>query len=94
MLFKIPFFAAKKIRKIPKEIFEDGYRFGKISFKVESLFTSISLSTTINIILDWIYNQKLLTIKIKKPTTKKLLKDCCTKNAFTFNNVTYQWDHV
>lgn len=86
MLFKIPFFVAKKIRKIPKEIFED--------VKVESLFTSISLSTTINIILDWIYNQKLLTIKIKKPTTKKLLKDCCTKNAFTFNNVTYQWDHV
>ena len=38
------FFAAKKIREIPKEIFEDRYRF--VSFELESLFTSIPLSRT------------------------------------------------
>ena len=82
------FCAAKKIREIPKELFEDGYRF--ISFDAESLFTSVPLSRTINIILDRIYNQNLLTTNMKKRTLKKLLKDCCTKNAFTFNNVIYE----
>ena len=57
---------------------------------IESLFTSIPLSRTVNIILDRIYNQNLLTTNIKKRTLKKLLKDCCTKNAFTFNNVIYE----
>ena len=56
----------------------------------DSLFTSIPLSRTINIILDRIYNQNLLTTNIKKRTLKKLLKDCCTKSAFTFNNVIYE----
>ena len=53
------FYAAKKIREIPKELFEGGYR--RVSVDVESLFTSNSLSRTINIILDRIYNQNLLT---------------------------------
>ena len=61
-----------------------------VLFDVESLFTSIPLSRTINIILDRIYNQNLLKTNIKKPALKKQLKDCCTKNAFTFNNVIYE----
>ena len=32
----------------------------------------------------------MLTTNIKKRTLKKLLKDCCNKNAFTFNNVIYE----
>ena len=48
------------------------------------------LNKTINIILDCIYNKELLNTNIKKGTTKKLLKDCCTKNALTFNNVIYE----
>ena len=82
------FCAAKKIREIPKELFEDGYRF--VSFDAESLFSSIPLSRTINIILDRIYNQNLLTTNIKKLTLRKLLKDCCTKNEFIFNNIIYE----
>ena len=27
---------------------------------------------------------------MKKRTMKKLLKDCCTKNAFSFNNTIYE----
>ena len=31
-----------------------------------------------------------MNTNIKKRTMKKLLKDCCTKNALTLNNVTYE----
>ena len=79
--------AANKVREIPKELFDEGYRF--VSFDVESLFTSVPLNKT-NIILDHIYNKKLLNTNIKKRTMKKLLKDCCSKNALTFNNVIYK----
>ena len=51
---------------------------------------SIHLSRTINVILNRIYNQNLLTTNIKKRTLKKLLKNCCTKNAPTFNNIVYE----
>ena len=67
------FSAANKIREIPKEIFDDGYRF--VSFDVESLFKSVPLNKTINIILDCVYNKKLLNTNIKKQAMKKLLKD-------------------
>ena len=80
--------AANMIREMPKELFDQGYRF--VSFDVESLFTSVPLSKISNIISDWIYNKKLLKIIIKKRTMKKLLKDCCTKSAFSFNNTIYK----
>ena len=51
------FCAAKKMREIPKELFEVGYRF--VSFDGEPLFTGIPLSRTIKIILDRIYNQNI-----------------------------------
>ena len=79
---------ANKIREIPKELLDHGYRF--VSFDVELLFTLVPLSKTINIILDRIYNKKLLKTNIKKQTVKKLLKDCCTKNVFSFNNTIYK----
>ena len=47
---KDSFTAANKIREIPKKLFDHGYQF--VSFDVESLFTSVPLSKTINIILD------------------------------------------
>ena len=39
-------------------MFEEGYQF--VSFDIESLFTNVPLSKTINIILDRVYRQKLL----------------------------------
>ena len=80
--------AAYKIREIPEELFDDGYRF--VSFDVESLFTSVPLSKRINIILDQIHNKKLLKTNIKKRAIKELLKGCCTKSAFSFNNTIYK----
>ena len=85
---KDSFTAVNKIREILKELFDHGYRF--VSFDVESLFTSVPLSKTFNIILDRIYNKKLLKTNMKKRTMKKLLKDCCTKNAFSSNNTIYE----
>ena len=85
---KDSFAAANKIREISKELFDHGYRF--VSFDVESLFTSIPLSKTINIILDRIYNKKPLKTNIEKRTMKKFLTDCCTKNTFSFNNTIYE----
>ena len=61
-IFQDSFCAFKKIRKIPKELFEDGYRF--VSFDAVSLFTNIPLSKTISNILDRIYNQNLLRTNI------------------------------
>ena len=87
-MVKDSFAAANKIREISKELFDHGYRF--VSFDVESLFTSIPLSKTINIILDRIYNKKLLKTNIEKRTMKKFLTDCCTKNTFSFNNTIYE----
>ena len=85
---KDSFTAANMIRDVPKELFDQDYRFD--SFDLESLFTSVPLSKTINIILDRIYNKKLLKTNIKKRTIKKLLKDCCTKNALSLNNTIYE----
>ena len=85
---KDSFTAANMIKEIPKELFDQGYRF--VSFNVESLFTSVRLSKTTKIILDWIYNKKLLKTNTKKRTMKKLLEDCCPKNAFSFNNNIYE----
>ena len=85
---KDSFTAANIIRDVPKELFDQDYRFD--SFDLESLFTSVPLSKTIYIILDRIYNKKLLKTNIKKRTIKKLLKDCCTKNALSLNNTIYE----
>ena len=77
-MVKDTFTAANKIREILKDLFDHSYQFA--SFDVESLFTSVPLSKTINIILDKIYN------KYQETSNGNFLKDCCTKNAFSFNN--------
>ena len=66
---KDTFTAANKIREIPKELFDHGYRY--VSFDVESLFTSVHLSKTINIILDEMYNKKLLKKKHQETSNEK-----------------------
>ena len=82
------FDAANKIKSILPKVFNDGYIFA--SFNVESLFTNVPLQRTINIILDRVYNNKLVTTQLKKPTLKKLIKDTCSKIVFSANNKLYQ----
>ena len=41
-------------------------------------------------ILDKVYKEKVLSTTLSKRTLKKLIIDCCTKNAFTFNNKFYE----
>ena len=55
-----------------------------------SLFTNVLLNRTIKIILDRVYNQKLINTNIKRRTLKKLVIDTCTKTVFSSNGLLYQ----
>ena len=60
-----------------------------VSFDVKSLFTSVPLTETIDIILDRVYNRKEISTALTKNEIKKLLT-LCTKNVhFTLNNEIY-----
>ena len=72
---------------ISKIKLEEGYQFLS---DVESLFTNVPLSKTINIILKRIRWQKLLKANLKKRTMKKLLIGSCNKTAFSYDNIFYQ----
>ena len=85
---KDSFDAVKRIRSIPHELFDEDYQF--VSFDVQSLFTNVPIKKTINIILDRVYNKKLINTKLKKRKMKKLLLDSCTKTAFSFDNILYE----
>ena len=85
---KDSFDAATRINNIPKDLLESNHKF--ISFDVESLFTNVPISKTINIILKRIYDDKLISTNLRKRTLKKLILDTCTKTAFTFNNKLYE----
>ena len=54
-----------------------------------SLFTNFSLERTVKIILDRIYKDDLITTTLKKLTLKKLILDCCSKTAFSFDEKIY-----
>ena len=45
-----------------------------VSFDVVSLFTSVPLDFTLNLILDEIYREKLFKTKLKRAGMKKLLE--------------------
>ncbi len=85
---KDSFEAVDRIHAIPDKLFEEGYHY--VSFDVTSLFTSVPLDKTIKIILQRIYEEKVIDTRLKKNTLKKLLKDACMKTAFSFNDVIYK----
>ena len=85
---KDTFEAVNKIRSIPPELFEQGYRY--YSLDVVSLFTNVPLNRTIKIILKRVYEEKLLATKLRRNTLKKLIKDTCIKTAFSCNNKLYK----
>ena len=61
-----------------------------MSFDVTSLFTNVPLEKTINILLDCIYNQHVVTTNLSKRSLHKLIKETCTKTAFLSNNKVYE----
>ena len=75
--------AVDRIRSIPTELFDEGYRY--FSFDITLLFTNVPLNKTINIILHRIYKENLVKTNMRKSTLKKLIKDSCTKTAFSFD---------
>ena len=85
---KDTFDAANRIQAISPALFAEGYEF--VSFDVESLFTNVPLQRTLKIIIDRIYNKKLVKTKLKKSTLRKLTRDTCTKTVFSCNNKLYE----
>ena len=81
---KDSFEAVNMIHKIPPELLIKGIDI--FLFDV-TLFTNAPLNKTVNIILERIYKEKLVNTKLRKNTLKKLIKDCCTKTAFSFNGI-------
>ena len=57
-----------------------------ISFDVKSLFTSIRLDKTIEIILQRIYNRNEITTQIPKKVMKELLLLCKKEVHFAYSN--------
>ena len=85
---KDSFDAAQRIQQIPQNLFDEGYRY--VSFDAVSLFTNVPLKRTVDVILDRVYNDKLIKTKLVKRTLKKLINDCCKKTPFSFNNQIYK----
>lgn len=59
------------------------------SIDIVSLFTNVPLTYTRDVILDLIYNEKLISTNIKRADMCKLIDLACTCN-FSFNGVIYQ----
>ena len=78
--------------KIKRELIPVGFTMA--SPDVKSLFTSIRLAETIDIILDRIYNHKEISTVLTKNEMRNLLT-LCTKNVhFTLNEIYVQNDTV
>ena len=80
------FKAADHIHSITTKLFGKGY--GYFLFYVTSLFTSVPLNKTINIILQRINKERSAkTNKRKsKSTLRGLIKNSCIKTPFLFND--------
>ena len=81
--FKDSFETFNIILKTPPELFDQDCQY--FSFEVTSLFTNVHLQQTIDTIQEQSYKGKLINTKLRNNIFKKLVKDCCTKTAFSFN---------
>ena len=76
------------IDRIRQKGIPQGYEM--VSFDVVSLFTSVPLDYTINLILDKIYREKRVKTKLKRGEMKKLLEICTKDMHFSFNSEIYR----
>ena len=61
-----------------------------ISFDVVSLFTSVPLDFTIDLILEKVYKDKAIKTKLKRDELRKLLEICTKEMHFSFNGEIYK----
>ena len=61
-----------------------------VSFDVVSLFTSVPLDYTINVILDKVYKDKRINTKFSRDEMHALLDLCTKKMHFSFNGKIYK----
>ena len=76
------------INKLKQMKIDNGYRM--VSLDVVSLFTSVPLDYTINIILDKVYKDKMVKTKLSRSELKTLLELCTKEMHFSFNNKVYK----
>ena len=76
------------IKSIKHEKSPAGYQM--ISFEVKSLFISIPLDKTIEIILQRIYNRNKIITQNPKKVFKELLLLCTSKLHFAYSNGVHQ----
>ena len=76
------------IVKLKKMKIQSGYKM--VSFDVVSLFTSVPLDYTINVILDKVYKDKRINTKFSRDEMHALLDLCTKKMHFSFNGKIYK----
>ena len=76
------------IDKLKTMRISEGYKM--VSLDVVSLFTSVPLDYTINLILDKVFKDKLVKTKLSRAELKELLELCTKKMHFSFNNKVYK----
>ena len=76
------------IDKLKQLKIDEGYKM--VSLDVVSLFTSVPLDYTINVILDQIYKDKMIKTKLTRTELKSLLELCTKKMHFSFNGKIYK----
>ena len=85
---KDTFDAAERIKKIPKELVRNKQN-TLILLDVVSLFTNLPIQQNVSIILDCVYNQKLIRTTLSKKVLKNLILDIPRRPLFTFSNIIY-----
>ena len=79
------------------DLFDEDYQL--VSFDAKTLFTNVPVKKTINIILDMVYNKKLVNTNLKKRTMKKyswiLVQKLLSHLIMYYMNsvMVYQWGH-
>ena len=76
------------INKLKTMKISNGYKM--VSLDVVSLFTSVPLDYTINIILDKVFKEKMVKTKLSRSQLKTLLELCTKEMHFTFNSKVYR----
>ena len=61
-----------------------------VSLDVVSLFTSVPLDYTINVILDEVFKEKKIQTKLTRAELKSLLELCTKEMHFSFNGKIYK----